>query len=136
MKKYEVNLQNASCSSLSFLPNWNFVKSNQNSPKILIRFYKHLTFLIVCNSDRKVLVLPITVFRFWSPQARTGSITANKMKFSMMDLFSKCGQIRKKLWICSHLLKKPLMENFIFVQCIMSFVHRCLASGCCHDSKF
>ena len=28
--------------------------------------------------------------------------------------FSKCDQIRRKLWICSHLLKKFLMENFIF----------------------
>ena len=31
-----------------------------------------------------------------------------------MDFFSKCDQIRRKLWIWSHLLKKPLMENFIF----------------------
>ena len=30
-----------------------------------------------------------------------------KMKFSIK---------RRKLWICSHLLKKSLMENFIFVQ--------------------
>ena len=31
-----------------------------------------------------------------------------------MDFFNKCGQIRRKLWIWSHLLKKSLMENFIF----------------------
>ena len=31
-----------------------------------------------------------------------------KMKFSIIDFFSKCDQIR------SHLLKKSLMENFIF----------------------
>ena len=30
------------------------------------------------------------------------------------DFFSKCDQIRKKLRIWSHLLKKSLMENFIF----------------------
>ena len=35
------------------------------------------------------------------------------MKFSMKDFFSKCDQIRSFLWIWSHLLKKPLMENFI-----------------------
>ena len=35
-----------------------------------------------------------------------------KMKFSIKDFFSKCDQPR----ICSHLRKKPLMENFIFVQ--------------------
>ena len=32
----------------------------------------------------------------------------------MKDIFSKCDQIRKKLRIRSHLLKKSVMENFIF----------------------
>ena len=36
------------------------------------------------------------------------------MKFPIKDFFSKCEQIRRKLRICSHLLKKSLMENFIF----------------------
>ena len=36
------------------------------------------------------------------------------MKFSIKDFLSKCDQIRRKLWICSHLLKKSLIENFIF----------------------
>ena len=40
--------------------------------------------------------------------------TAQKMKFSMKDFFSKCDQIRSFLRIWSHLLKKYLMENFIF----------------------
>ena len=40
--------------------------------------------------------------------------TAQKMKFSIKDFFSKCDQIRRKLQIWSHLLKKTLMENFIF----------------------
>ena len=35
------------------------------------------------------------------------------MKFSIKDFFSKCDQIRRKLRIWSHLLKKFLMENFI-----------------------
>ena len=34
------------------------------------------------------------------------------MKFSIKDFFSKCDQIRRKLLIPSHLLKKSLMENF------------------------
>ena len=41
--------------------------------------------------------------------------TAQKMQFSIMDLFSKCDQIRRKLWIWSHLLKKSFMKNFIFL---------------------
>ena len=40
--------------------------------------------------------------------------TAQKVKFSIMDFFSKCEQNRRKLRIWSHLLKKSLMENFIF----------------------
>ena len=42
------------------------------------------------------------------------TITAMRMKFSITDFFSKCDQIRRKLRILSHLLKKSLMENFIF----------------------
>ena len=36
------------------------------------------------------------------------------MKFSTKDFCSKCDQIRSFLRIWSHLLKKSLMENFIF----------------------
>ena len=38
-----------------------------------------------------------------------------KMKFSIKDFFSKWDQIRRKLRIWSHSLKKSLIENFIFV---------------------
>ena len=40
--------------------------------------------------------------------------TAEKMKFSVKDFFSKCDQIRRFLRIWSYLLKKSLTENFIF----------------------
>ena len=36
------------------------------------------------------------------------------MSLFIKDFFSKCDQICKKLLIWSHLLKKFLMENFIF----------------------
>ena len=39
------------------------------------------------------------------------SINAQKIKFSIKDFFSKCDQMRRKLRIWSHLLKKSLMEN-------------------------
>ena len=38
---------------------------------------------------------------------------ALKVKFSIKDVFSKYDQIRRKLRIWSHLVKKSLMENFI-----------------------
>ena len=37
-----------------------------------------------------------------------------KIKFSIKDFLSKCDEICRKLRIWSHLLKKSLMENFIF----------------------
>ena len=40
--------------------------------------------------------------------------TAQKMKFSIKDFFSKCYQIRSFRRVWSHLLEKSLMENFIF----------------------
>ena len=41
--------------------------------------------------------------------------TAQKMKFSIKNFFSKSDQIRNFLRIWLHLLKKSLMENFIFL---------------------
>ena len=43
-----------------------------------------------------------------------GRNTAQIMKFSIKNIFSKYDQIRRKLQIWSHLLKKSLMENLIF----------------------
>ena len=42
------------------------------------------------------------------------SENCTKMKIFIKDYFSKCDQIRRKLRIWSHLLKKYLMEIFIF----------------------
>ena len=42
------------------------------------------------------------------------NFTAQKMKFSIKNFFSKRDEIRRRLRIWWHLLKKSLMENFIF----------------------
>ena len=52
--------------------------------------------------------------------------TAQKMKFSIKDFFSKYDQIRRKLRIWSHLLKKSLMENLIFCAVKFSEKHKVL----------
>ena len=44
------------------------------------------------------------------------------MKIFINDFFIKCDQIHRKLRIWSHLLKKSLMENFIF--CAVKFLQR------------
>ena len=41
-------------------------------------------------------------------------VAAQKMKFSIKDFFGKCDQIHSFRRIWSHLLKKSLVENFIF----------------------
>ena len=42
------------------------------------------------------------------------TLTAQKLKFSIKDFFSKWDQIRSFPWIWSHLLMKSLMKNFFF----------------------
>ena len=62
-------------------------------------------------------------FIFCAVIGNTGNskvMTARKMRFSIKDFFSKCDQISRKLQICSHLLKKSLMENFIFCAVVMT----------------
>ena len=57
------------------------------------------------------------------PVSIESTITTQKMKFSIKDFFSKCDQIRCKLRIWSHLLKKSLMENLIFCAVLLLFLH-------------
>ena len=52
-------------------------------------------------------------------------ITAQNMKFSIEDFFSKRDQIRSFLRIWSRLLKKSSMENFIFCE-VEVVVNNCL----------
>ena len=53
-------------------------------------------------------------FRIFDKFTRVFNTLHKKMTFSIKDFFSKCDQIRRKLRIWSQLLKKSLMENFIF----------------------
>ena len=66
-----------------------------------------------CFKSLKDPSRPMSVNYFFSTN------TAQKMKFSIKDFFSKCDQIRRKLRIWSHLLKKSLMENFTL--CAVSY---------------
>ena len=50
------------------------------------------------------------------------------MTFSIKDFFNKWDQICSFLCIWSHLLKKSLMENFIF--CVVEGVFRVLSNVC------
>ena len=53
---------------------------------------------------------------------KTNYHCTKNMKFSIKDFVSRCGQIRRKLRIWSHLLTKSLMGNFIF--CAVYISHK------------
>ena len=55
-------------------------------------------------------ILPITGLRYYYLEI----VIAQEVKFFINDFFSKCDQIPRKLRIWSHLLRKSLIENFIF----------------------
>ena len=64
--------------------------------------------------------------------------TTQKMKFSIKGFFSKCDQIRSFLWICSHLMKKSLMENFIFCavfHCTATLIRRANEFSFCNKTN-
>ena len=65
--------------------------------------------LIVFNMYAKVYGTKDTVY------------TAQKMKFCIKGFSSKFDQIRGRLQIWSHLLKKSLMENFVFCVVVCAF---------------
>ena len=54
------------------------------------------------------------------------------MKLSIKDFFSQCDQIPRKLRIWSYLLKKSLMENFLF--CAEQSYHYLLITANAFDS--
>ena len=88
----------------------NIICSRQNKSetpdKWLKMFLCTLLELHICNKGKTNAVSLI--------QIKVKTITAQKIKFSIKDFFSKCDQIRRKLRIWSHLLNKFLIENLIF----------------------
>ena len=62
----------------------------------------------------KWISLRVSFYADFKTLIKTTFYTAQKIKFSMKDFFSKCDETRMKLRIWSDLLKKPLIENFIF----------------------
>ena len=51
-------------------------------------------------------------------------VHCTKMNFSIKGLFSKYDEIRRKLRIWSNLVRKSLMENFIFCEVVNSTIIR------------
>ena len=79
----------------------------------LVRRVTYLDGLLPIKSDGPLITRKTIIFSLPVSVATKLDTLHKKMKFSIKDFFSKCAQIRRKLWIWSHLLKS-LMENFIF----------------------
>ena len=92
-------------------PAWSTISSNDIIP--------HEPILSQCLFyPIKTLEICVYCFLRFSGGKKIGALaqnsTAQKMKFSIKDFFNKCDQISSFLRIWSHLLKKSLMELFIF----------------------
>ena len=77
-----------------------------------VRIYCGVTYRCGCLNSKLFLLL--YVFLEYH-EVKSSIITAQKMKFSIKGFFSKCD-----LRIWSQLLKKSLMENFIFQAVIIA----------------
>ena len=74
-----------------------------------------VNWFVLSSSSSKNLSAKLFLSGLHSCSFNPYQILRKKMKFSIRDFFSKCDQIRRRLRIWSHLLKKSLMENFIFL---------------------
>ena len=80
---------------------------------------KHWSNIVCLNRSYHFKFVKVCFHKTFSIHSLMHSLH-KKMKFSIEDFFSKCDQIRRKLGIWSHLLKKYLIENFIFCTVIVS----------------
>ena len=108
--------------SISLLCSKYFV---QDCCKTLLKIYIYLRACLEAINEKNdnLLSLKIPLIRMISISCFSQGVvsyvcvygaTAQKIKFSLNNFFSKCDEIRKKLRIWSHSLKKSLMENLIF----------------------
>ena len=90
-------------------------KAIQHCHQILIKLKQYFLLYIACKFGMSLkeyhFVFQTYKFQLYLRRHKKFSI---KLKFSIKDFFSKCDQICSFQQIWSHLLKKPLMENFIF----------------------
>ena len=107
--------------------------------QIMLKKSAKNNFVFLYNPDWSILVFQLSyscvVLLPWSQHLNQIKIKTfiwcprhhcTKMKFSIKDCFSKCDQICSCHRSWSHLLKKSLMENFVF--CSM-YAHSVKANG-------
>ena len=87
-------------------------------------FYVVLSFQDQLLTIEKSSMIKKGSFRRFHPEIFSKTLR-KKTKFSNKDFFRRCDQIRRKLRIWPHLLKKALMEIFIFCTVRVEKVSRC-----------
>ena len=88
----------------------------------VIKYSTQYLFILCCESKYSVYIIVKHILKSSSKCYRILNVcltilrtfATQKMKFSITDFVSKCDQSHRKLRIWSHLLKKSVMENFIF----------------------
>ena len=76
-------------------------------------------FMILKTTMRRVKVLYmenfiVVLIHFWAMFQFISNLRHCTKNEVFQDFFSKCDQIRRKLWIWPHLQNKSLMKSFIF----------------------
>ena len=125
LKNFAIFIEDT-CVGVSFLKDWQLYK--KKTPKQMLSceycdFFKSSFFYRtppLSTSKSKqfrtyicyiLFSKPFKVLKCFFPSANT----AQKVKFSIEDFFSKCDQIRRKLRIWSHLLKKSFNRKLHFL---------------------
>ena len=95
------------------IKSWNFTATCKKQSKKMVSEKDVRKIELMMHTVQKYIRLAIKyiIFRFYLYLINT----AEKVKFSINNFLSKCDQIRSFQQICSHLLKKSLIENFIFL---------------------
>ena len=79
--------------------------------KVVLKNFAKFTGKYLCRS-----LFFNKLINFMKKWLRYKCFSLQKIKFSVKDFFSKCDQIYSFLGIWSHLMKKFLLENFIFCE--------------------
>ena len=109
-----------------------FIKNSYNAKLLGVVFDEHVSFENHIQNRKLQALAVVTTYTDLSKKRFLNALlifssahyTAQKMKFTIIDFFSKCDQIRIFLRIWPHFLKKSIMENFIFCAVLNSTINR------------
>ena len=117
------------CDHWSYLPKISWMESfTFYAVEIIFFFATFLKIILHAFStwEKKYVWQTLAFTKFFFAGCQKTENTAQKMKFSIKDFFSKYDQIHRKLQIWSHLLKKFLMEKLHFLSSVKAVLPKFL----------